>query len=130
MVASKEAKEAKEAIESSVNFVPDKNFRIKGGTQRVELGCIGDGMHLVHDIFSYRRRVAGLEGQPVTPEWTEQPALALEERGGNGDIQGRYILAYAEDVKALGDDLAAKVVEHIQALQSRRAVVEGHQVAI
>lgn len=104
----------KEAIETITNFCPPKatDRREKGRTLR-ELGQI-DGDRLVYGWHTYPKRVTGVPGEPiVSGQTTTQPVVLL--------VRGKNVipLAYPTDVRALGDDLAAKVADHLAALKER-----------
>ena len=86
--------------------------------ERIELGTV-DGVNVVYGNFCYQRRFIGDPEEPLTTDWTKQPAVALELRSPDGQITARIILAYATNIKAVGADLALKVADHLKALRER-----------
>lgn len=76
-----------------------------------DFGEVEQGKRLVYRIFPYQERAVALEGQPLVLSWTRQPVLALV----NGNRA--TTLAYAADVNALGEGLAARIADRLQVIK-------------
>lgn len=96
--------------------------KIGGG--RVDLGEIAAGVRVFYGLYPYQRRLVAAynPSEPLTPDWTTQPVVALEISGREG-VKTTHIrtLAYATDVKTIGDDLAAKILDHLAAVKIGRS---------
>lgn len=79
------------------------------GEQRLNLGAIDKDTHVSYRLCDYQQRAVYLPGEPlVSGSYTRQPVVTL--------VQGEVItpLPYATDVKALGEDLALKVLDRLK----------------
>ena len=111
---------SREEIERAINFNPTgESLGI------VDLGPVdgspltlvnySSGLKLMHGLFSYDRRVySSTNSRPVYAGRTTQPVWALVEKP-EGRARGRRItaLAYPEDVSALPEDIATRVLDRI-----------------
>lgn len=81
----------------------------------LDLGYLGDGLHLRYDLFHYELRVPRCDGRGElrTGQLTTQPSLAIIEDGRVS------VLAYPSDVQALGEPLALRVLDKLTAIRLR-----------
>ncbi|MBI2018258.1 hypothetical protein HYS96_00990 [Candidatus Daviesbacteria bacterium] len=102
---------SKEVIARIIDFHPGE--AAKGG-RAIDLGEIEEGIKVVYDLFPYQRRAVALQGEPLVLAWTRQPVVALITRAGITP------LPYAADVRAIGEELAVKVVDRLDAVRARQ----------
>lgn len=101
------------------------NVDPKFGGGRVDLGEIAEGVRVVYGLYHYQRRIvaAYYPNEPLTLDWTTQPVVALEIRRGAGEETTHIrTLAYVTDVEAIGDDLAARVLDHLAVLKAKKGI--------
>lgn len=105
-------------IEQAVNFTPAKNSAL----ETIDLGLVAPDQRLVHGLFRHQLRAVGLPGQPLVAGETTQPVWALVQ-DSKGPGRGRVVrpLAYAEDIRALGE-LANPVLDRINAVSNPHPV--------
>lgn len=98
----------------------------KIGEGRVDLGEVVTGVRVFYGFYPYQRRLVAAYNprEPLTPDWTTQPVVALEISEREGDIGTTHTrtLAYAADVEAIGDDLAQRVLNHLAAVKVEKGI--------
>ncbi len=112
---------SKEVIEDILTFDPDI-LVVEG--QKLDLGEVDKDVYAVYGNYPYQRRFVCDPSEPLVAGTIVQPIVALERRGPDGKVETLHKLAYATDVRRLGEDLATKVLDRIIAVKESRKFVK------
>ena len=108
---------SKEIIDGILGFDPG---RVVVEGQKIDLGRIQgveDNIHAVYGNYFIRDRFVYDPNEPLLFTSRTRPSVALETRDKSGQVVAINTLFYATDIKALGEDLALKVLDHLTFVQ-------------
>lgn len=115
---------SKEIINRILSFDPG---RVVVEGQKIDLGKVSGANGNIHAVYGNYFIQDRFIYDPKEPRLTTgriRPTVALEACNRDGQVIVLNTLAYASDIKALGEDLALKVLDHLTAVQERlKAVV-------
>lgn len=121
MANIEEARRSIDRFKVWLNTKSEVAGQIRPGTN-INLGAVTADTKLIYGEFNYQQRVEGLPGEPLIFKWTTQPTLAIERTSLNDEgspVTSTRPLVYSADLGLIGEELTGKVLDRLNALQTR-----------